>query len=206
MIRYIAVAGTYAAGREMEWDHPDSTFSNFLLANDIIPLMISPLKRYAWSTSLDGLDKSNDDWDAAGRALAYYVMPPLADKTLLPPSETYIIAHSHGGNVAAYACGKYGLKVNGLITVGTPVRKDMDSIYKEAAKNIDHHLHLHAGWQDYMQILGAIGDGRWGIHREMPYAERNDVMPKGHGDILRDPTLFKTWVDKGWISYFKGKK
>lgn len=206
MIRYIAVAGTHAAGRGMEWDHPDSALTSFLRENGAVPLTISPLKRYAWSTALDGIDGNDETWDAAGRALAHYVVPPLAEKSLLTPEDTYIIAHSHGGNVVAYACGKYGLKVNGLITIATPVRGNLDGLYKEAAKNISRHLHLYAGWRDYMQILGAIRDGRWGIHREMPYATKNDKMPKGHGDILRDPSLFPNWVSAGWLDFWKGEQ
>jgi hypothetical protein len=154
---------------------------------------------------LDGLDGNDENWDAAGRALAHYIMPPLCDHAIIPPSETFIIAHSHGGNVVAYACGVYGLKVSGLITVATPVRKNMDAVYKKAAENIDRHLHLYAGWKDYMQILGGLFDGQWGIHRDMPYAEKNAKMPGGHGDILRDPKLFQNWLDKGWLDYFKGK-
>lgn len=205
MIRYIAVAGTHAAKREAEWDHHQSPFTLFLRENGASPLVISPLKRYAWSTNIDGIDSADTTWDAAGRALAHYVYPPLAEKSMLPPSETYAIAHSHGGNVIAYACGKYGLKINGLITVASPVRKNLFPLYEEASKNIERHLHLYAGYKDYMQILGSMFDGRWGIHREHPFAEKNAKMPGGHGDILRDPALFKHWVDEGWLDYFKGK-
>lgn len=206
MIRYIAVAGTHAAGREVEWDHPDSPLTTFLRENGASPLMISPLKRYQWSTALDGLDNNDETWDAAGRALAHYIVPPLANESLLPTEETFIIAHSHGGNVVAYACGKYGLKVNGLITVATPVRGNLDRLYKEASNNVNRHLHLYAGWKDFMQILGSIRDGRWGIHRQMPYAEKNAKMPEGHGNILRDPKLFSRWIDEGWLDFWKGKQ
>jgi pimeloyl-ACP methyl ester carboxylesterase len=205
MIRFIAVAGTHAMNRgDAEWDNPDSPLTLFLRANGVSPLTVSPLKRYAWSTAIDGLDKTNGTWDAAGRALAHYIVPPLAEKSLLPPKETFIIAHSHGGNVVAYACGKYGLKVNGLITVATPVRDDLHDLYEAASCNIERHLHLYAGWRDYMQILGSIMDGSWGIHRKMPYA-KNKKMPGGHGNILRDPKLFEYWVKEGWLDYFKGK-
>lgn len=204
MIRYIPVAGTHAVKRGWDWDDPNSAFNEFLKDHGIVLLMISPLKRYAWSTALDGLDATNETWDAAGRALAHYIAPPLLDTALIPQEELYVIAHSHGGNVVAYACGKYGLKINGLITVGTPIRKDLEEIYEAASHNIKRHLHLHAGWRDYMQALGALFDGRWGIHRKHPFA-KNAKMPKGHGDILRDPTLFHNWLDKGWLDYFMGK-
>jgi len=206
MIRYIAVAGTYGARREHDWDAPDSNFNAFLKGQDIMPLIVSPLKRYAWSTMLDGLDQTNDTWDAAGRALAHYIVPPLLDQSLIKPEDTYLIAHSHGGNVVAYACGKYDLKVNGLITVGTPIRGEMQEMYEAAAPNITRHLHLHAGWKDYWQALGALFDHRFGIHRKHPCAEKNAKMPKGHGNILREPELFHYWTDNGWLDYFKGEQ
>src|SRR5574339_654723 len=118
MIYYITVAGTSGATAQGDWYLPDSDFSKFLEEHGCIQLELNPLKRYMWSTALDGVDANNSTWDAAGRALAHYIAPPLLDKSLVAPQDTYIIAHSHGGNVVAYACGKYGLKINGLITVG----------------------------------------------------------------------------------------
>src|SRR4051812_10742738 len=117
MIHYITVAGTWGAHHEQDWYSPDSNFIKFVLEHDAEQLETNPLKRYMWSTGLDGIDKHNDTWDAAGRALADYIAPPLLGKPLIAPQDTYIIAHSHGGNVVAYACAKYGLKIDGLITV-----------------------------------------------------------------------------------------
>jgi pimeloyl-ACP methyl ester carboxylesterase len=158
-----------------------------------------------WSTELDGINNEHNTWDAAGRALAHYITPPLLSDSLVKPEDTYLIAHSHGGNVVAFACGKYGLKVNGLVTVGTPVRKDLYAIYEAASSNISRHLHLYAGWRDYWQAFGALFDGRFGIHREHPFATRNDQVPKGdHGSILRDREFFRLWLDRGWLEYWKG--
>lgn len=204
MIRYIAIAGTGGIRRATDWDWPDSAFTKFLVKRGCEPLVISPLKRFMWSTMPDGIDKSNDTWDASGRALAHYICPPLADDCMLKPEETYIIAHSHAGNVVAYACGKYGLKVEGLITIGMPIRKDMYEVYEAANKNIKRHLHLHAGWKDYWQVFGALFDGRFGIHRKHPFAV-NAKMSGGHGTVLRDPNQFHLWDDKQWIDFWLGK-
>lgn len=204
MIRYIAVAGTHGIERDEDWDSPESPFNSFLAMHGIEPLVISPLKRYKWSTAIDGIDNNNYTWDAAGRALAHYIIPPLGQDSLLKPTETFIISHSHGGNVVAYACGKYGLKVDGLITVATPIRNELKDLYEAATANVCRHLHLHAGWRDYMQILGSMFDGKFGLHRKHPYA-RNAAMPGGHGSILRDKELFPYWLDKGWLDYFSGK-
>lgn len=206
MIYYIATAGTFAINREVEWYQPDSDFSKFLLDNGCKQLETNPLKRYMWSTALDGVGDANDTWDAAGRALAHYIVPPLLGKSLVKPEDTYIIAHSHGGNVVAYACGKYGLKVNGLVTVGTPIRGDLYDVYKSALPNITRHLHIYAGWRDYWQLWGALFDGRFGIHREHPFAHRNERVPEGdHGSVLRDPKFFPLWTERGWLDFWIGK-
>ncbi len=207
MIQYITIAGTHGIRRVLDWDSPESNLSHFLLQHDCKQLVTSPLKRYMWSTSADGIDDHNDVWDASGRALAHYIAPPLADNPLVAPKDTFLIAHSHGGNVVAYACGKYGLKINGLITVGMPIRGDLDDVYKAAAGNIERHLHLYAGWRDYWQNLGAMFDGRFGIHRKHPYAGKNGKVSGGdHGSILRDVKFFHMWLDNGWLDYWTGKK
>ena len=205
MIYYITVAGTSGAKAQGDWYLPTSELSKFLLVHGCEQLELNPLKRYMWSTALDGIDADNTTGDAAGRALAHYIAPPLLDRSLVKPEDTYIIAHSHGGNVVAYACGKYGLKINGLITVGTPIRKDLHDIYKDASSNISRHLHLYASWRDIWQLLGSLFDGRFGIHRKHPFATKNDRVPKGdHGSILRSKDFFNLWLEKGWLKFWMG--
>lgn len=202
MLRYITVAGTNAAGKH-DWDCIDSPFTKFLEANEYGQLVPDVLERYEWSTALDGVEGDNNTWDASGRALRDYFIPPLYHQSLLAAKDTFIISHSHGGNVVAYACGKYGLKINGLITVGTPIRGDMYDMYKAAHENIDHHLHLHGGWKDYWQVFGALFDGRFGIHREHPFAV-NIKVPGGHGSVLREQKYFPLWVSRKWLPYWGG--
>jgi hypothetical protein len=205
MTRYIAIPGTGTEKRNFDWHLPTSALSKLFLENGCEQLELNPLKRYMWSTALDGIDDKHLVWDSAGRALAHYIIPPLLGESLLKPEDTFIIAHSHAGNVVAHACGKYGLKINGLITVGMPIRKDLYDIYKAAAPNITRHLHLYAGWRDYWQWWGALFDGRFGIHREHPFAHENRKVSGGnHGSILRDPEFIPLWLDRGWLDYWKG--
>lgn len=205
MIYYITVAGTFGARKGNDWFLPNSDFSKFLHEQGCDQLETNPLKRYMWSTALDGVDADNTVWDAAGRALAHYIAPPLLGESLVKPEDTYIIAHSHGGNVVAYACGKYGLKINGLITIGTPIRKDLYEVYQAASPNITRHLHLYAGWRDYWQVLGALFDGRFGIHRKHPFARSCKIPGGDHGSVLRDKKFFPLWLDRGWLNFWLGK-
>lgn len=205
-MKYIAIAGT-GAGNKLDWHLPTSDLSKFFLLQGLEQLETNPLKRYMWSTKLDGIDSVNETWDAAGRALAHYIAPPLLGESLVKPEDTYCIAHSHAGNVVAYACGKYGLKINGLITVGTPIRKDLYEIYQAAVPNISRHLHIYAGWRDYWQILGSLFGGQFGIHRKHPFTVHNEQVPGGnHGSILRDPKFFPLWLERGWLDYWQGKE
>jgi pimeloyl-ACP methyl ester carboxylesterase len=204
-IYYITIAGTFGAKHALDWYAPTSDFSKLLRENDCEQLEVHPLKRYMWSTAIDGVDNNHTTWDASGRALAHYIAPPLLGESLVKPEDTYIIAHSHGGNVVAYACANYGLKINGLITVGTPIRKDLHDIYKAASPNIARHLHIYAGWRDYWQWWGALFDGRFGIHRKHPFATHNKQVPKGdHGSILRDKHFFPLWLERGWLAFWRG--
>lgn len=205
-MRYIPVAGTWGIKQPLDWFSPFSNFTKFMARNGHLPLISDPSKQFMWDTELDGITEDYV-WDAAGRSLASFVMPPLLGKTLVAPEDTYIIAHSHGGNVVAFACAKYGLKINGLVTVGTPIRKDLYPVYEAAAENINHHLHLYAGWRDYWQILGSLGllMNNFGIHRKHPFATLNAKVPGGdHGSILRDSSFFHYWLDNNWLNFWVG--
>lgn len=203
-IRYLAIAGTGGAWRADEWHHPKSPFCSFLRTRGLAPIVEDDRRGYGWDTAVDGVFGRDDIWDYAGRNLFHYFVPPMGSgEPSIQPTETFIITHSDGGEVVAYACGKYGLKINGLITVATPIRKNLTPLYEAAAKNITRHLHLHAGWLDYIQVLGSLFDGGFGIHREHPFAI-NQQIPGGHDDVLRRPELFPLWESEGWLDIWRG--
>lgn len=206
MIRYTAVAGTGGAWRADEWHHPTSPFCSYLRTQGFAPLVEDDRRGYGWDTAVDGILGADDIWDYNGRSLYQYFVPALGSgEPSIPPEDTFIITHSHGGNVLAYACGKYGLKVAGAITVATPIRASMMPLYEAASKNITRHLHLHAGWLDYIQVAGSLFDGGFGIHREHPFAI-NRKMPGGHVDILQRPELFPLWASEGWLDIWRGEQ
>src|SRR5678815_5146950 len=102
--------------------------------------------------------------------------------------------------VVAYACA-HGLRINRLLTMGSPVRQDMHAIYAQARPNIGHWLHLHSDRSDRTQWLGELFDGHLGIVRNQPFADVNLGVPAvAHSNLLNDPDLFHLWAEDGLIA------
>ncbi|MDP3909921.1 MAG: hypothetical protein Q8Q14_05985 [Gemmatimonadales bacterium] len=199
-MKAILIGGTHSFGRE-DWHDENSPFARDVLAPAGIEVVAPDGRPYLWSGALDGVIGSNTKWESAGYHLLAYAVPPLAPEHRIPSAELIVIAHSHAGQAAAYAFA-YGLKGT-LVTIGTPVRKDMQPVWGDAHRNISRHLHLYSK-RDWWQLFGAIGDGVLGILRTFPEPTRNDEMPKGHGDVLRDVALFPLWQERGWVAFIRG--
>lgn len=159
---------------------------------------------FVWTTDLGGAlgRRRFVDWKAAGEALRWYatlkVLQSLKAGEKEPfPVEVNVVAHSHGGAVAAYAAARrvIGFRVKILVTVGTPVRADMRTIYARARKRVDRWVHLWAPG-DRWQALGELLDGALGIERQMSGAENLKVEGVSHRGLL-DPAL---WRARQWFS------
>jgi hypothetical protein len=201
---YLGVPGTHGSRREDEWNHLGSPFTNYLLRRGFVSVEERAIVPFRWSTDYDSGRGGREDWIALGYALYYYHVPPLRPELSIPGARTRLICHSHAGNGAFYAAS-FGLKIDCLITVGTPVVGRMDSVVEAARPNIARWLHLYSK-RDLVQLAGELWDGRWGFRRKFELADRNEEMPKGHGDVLRDKDLFPLWVDRGWLAYLRGDK
>jgi len=194
---YVAVPGTWATRRSAEWSEDRSAFSKFMQGHYCYNMSGKASSPYYWSTDLD-LSGGHQDWRAGGAALTYYIAPPLFPSHRYPPADTNLIVHSHGLQVALYACAA-GLQINCLVSVSSPVREDMASIATRARKNIGYWLHIHSDWSDRWQWFGTLLDGKFGITREHPLADRNEeVEAAGHGGVLMDPNFFHLWYQRGW--------
>lgn len=200
----ILVAGTWAwqDDGKTNWFCPGHPFGQFLTEQGFPPTYDGD-KPFIWSTDLAGVPffTSKKDWAAGGAALAYFVK----EKLQCPGEQTAIIEHSHGLQVVAYAAAEHDLKINTLISVGSPIRKDMQKQYEALRSNTKYWLHIHSDKSDHMQWFGELFDGHFGIVRETPLADRNDFVPKvGHSDLLYYPNLYHFWKDKGWLLHLKG--
>jgi hypothetical protein len=193
----ILVSGTWGAGygRNRDWWRPGSEFSAMLTRGGY-PLL-SDTEPFVWSTNVDGVGALNLDWETAGWALKWYVE---AKAKRARPS---VIAHSHGGQVVAYAAAA-GARFDAVLTVATPVRQDLDGQYRDLRAATRQWVHISTdekagiGWQ----LLGAIGIRTAGqtATRAMPLAHKNIFVPGySHGELVERAALWLPEPDgKGW--------
>lgn len=175
----------------LPWWHPQSTFG-LEAAGHGVTLIDAAEPFLGWSSSLDGLMGDNVTWYAGGQALRYFAHAkhPPVDGQWRPVS---VVAHSHGGQVALYACAQ-GLIVDVLITVGTPVRADMEAVAERARPNITRWVHLYSD-VDVWQAAGGVGDGHLGVMRTFPQATANVLEPRvSHSELL----MPSRWTERDW--------
>lgn len=184
-------------GRNDEWYKRGSDFVRAAYAHDLDLVSDKP---FLWSGKVGGLptftpDDPDDVLDDAGRLewaneaqhAVYYCA------AYRPGQEVSIIAHSHGGAVALLAIAYGKLKVRHLITVSTPVRRDMCVARMLVQQRISGTwLALHGDfWKDWMIKAGELFDGHFGWSMNFPEAHANrHVIGHGHSTMLADPRVF----------------
>ena len=197
----ILVAGTFALDPEalegllrdrqfdhLPWWHPASPFGRASVAHGTI-VVAEP---FIWSTALDGVIGFNTGWYSAGAALRYFA------RYVTPRTPISLIVHSHAGQIAAYAAAQ-GLEIDVLVTLGTPVRCDMQPTRRAARPRIRRWVHVYSP-NDPVQLEGEQldGGGIFSWPRQMPEADENveepTEEPDAHGK-LHDPAL---WTARGW--------
>lgn len=202
----VAGTGSWKLGEAGDWYFPDSPFVKLLTEEGVeVKFDGNGIPRpFVWDTALAGVPffTSTKEWAAAGASLAYFARPA-----------TNLIVHSHGLQVALFSLADWGLKADVMISVGSPVREDMMEVAKRARKNIGFWLHIHSDSSDRWQWYGELFDGGWKhwfpggeprIVRTHPLADVNDSVPGvGHSELLRDPSTFHFWKERGWLEKLK---
>jgi hypothetical protein len=201
--QFLAVNGTHENRNREQWSNPESALSKFLERHGLMNIAHSAMLPYDWSDDIDFTAGNHGDWIAGGRSFFYYVAPPLRPEYAWPAEDTVAVTHSHGLQVALYAA-KLGLKIDRLLDIAGPVRKDMMPVAQEARPNIRRWMHVHSDRSDHMQWFGEFGDRHFGIVRKHPLADDNVEIEKvGHGGLLRDPKFFPLWLERGLINFLK---
>ena len=91
------------------WWHPNQPFTNYLNTVSIRQLYTGPNPPFSWS---------GGNSDAARQAGASLLVNWVQQNPA--PDSLFIVAHSHGGNVAMLA-SRQGVKIDRLINLGTPI-------------------------------------------------------------------------------------
>lgn len=211
-IPFLAVPGTWAwnGSSAGQWYDPHSLWSVAMRQRGFEHqhLLIGDPRPFVWSTDINGQQfwrrwfgfaPKVNDWQAAGHNLYAYCVPAVAPDRRVPSSHLHVIAHSHGLQVVLFACAD-GLKINTLVSVGSPVRADLLDVARRARPNIRFWWHFHSDATDRWQWLGETGDGKWqwpwAVDRTHPFADQNVGLPGvGHSNILHDTRIFnEVWA------------
>lgn len=187
--KLIALPGTH--GFEDDWYRPNSFFMQEAKRHGVE--LFNEEDPFIWSTNIDGLIGRNDGWSAAGSSLRWYIGKK-CEHGIKPHPSVNIIAHSHAGQIAAYAMAQR-VKCHTLITVGTPVRKDMEDIWKMARPYMQYWFHIRTKGFDKWQFLGSISRWRPSSNRDFDLANLNYVIPGETHYGLLDPNL---WTSRYW--------
>jgi hypothetical protein len=194
----VCVAGTndWSDDQSVRWYCKGSPFIQLLERRGMCPFFTPDCgDPFIWSTDLGGIGFGNSDhkvWAAAGRSLKNFCVPPLAPHLRIPKDQLQIITHSHGVQVALYAAAA-GLKIDRLISVTGPVRRDMEPVIEKARPNIRYWRHVWTGG-DWWQLMGGLFDRRLGVTRKFKQADNNVKIPGiGHSGLFRDPSFLAEW-------------
>lgn len=200
------ISGTWGHGGQGSygWWRPPSVFiAN--LKNAGLEL-VDEHDYFDWSTDLDGVESDHTNWKTAGKALYWWWVahgrPPLS-----------LLGHSHGPQNIAYAL-QYSIslddpmRLHHLVTVGTPVRGDMRTVWAAAEPLIEDHTHIYTEELiklpddlEYQKLGSLPLQHDFPFTRAMPWASRNvEVMPATTHHGLMWPQL---WNDHNLWQYLK---
>lgn len=218
--RFTGVHGTMH--RDPEWARSEAPLRKLFNENNLVPLY--PDDPFCWSGDVNGWQfwrrftgrysgGDREDWEAGGSALRWYLAGAKVE-------DRGCIAHSHGLWPVIEAAA-HGLKIPWLISVGSPIREDMEDRIKLARPNIGAWLHIYDPHFDWWGMWGSFGDGKFNWNRAQRYAgEAHDyrdsvlysrfwpraggndpITGVGHSGILVDPQHFHYWTDRNWWAF-----
>ena len=208
MMLYIPIAGTRVPWRGRnanphDWYRRSSPFDHLVADHGLVRVEQdrdpeTPDRGY-WSGDVGGLllqrawpwADAHAPWKQGARELVTF----LARRWAEFGGGVTLVAHSHGGQVVAYAVEalRYEEPVPvHVITVDMPVRRDMAPVYGEAQQAAATWTHLYSerGWRSRFRWLG----NRFGP-RELTGATRNLEVAGGHSGILSDTKHMQQWHD-----------
>lgn len=108
----------------------------------------------------------------------------------VPWKDRNVIVHSHAGQIVALMAMlplEYRVALHSIVTVCTPVRRDLFSAYAEIGCPW-LHLTDRSFRRNRMQIWGALWDRSFRVDWAMPAPAVTHIQPGiGHSQLLREP-------------------
>lgn len=199
MTTVILVEGTWGG----DWARARSSFSMLLKAHDCMPMRFQ-----GWSGDVSGVpnflaSKKHSAWIAGGYAFADFI-------ERLDFHDRNVICHSHGLNPVIYACARRGVKLRRVVSVCSPVRRDMEPQARALVKHCEQWRHVHSDGGDWMQFFGEVFDRHWGWTRSWRIRGASNLVNVtipgiGHSKLLNDPAFLHKWVSEGLIDFLHGE-
>ena len=219
---YVPIAGTWSRQKDDpgDWYKPGSAFDTELVGLGYSRCPHLPARTGFWSGDLNGLylqrifGKDKDDWLNGGRALAQFIVDRqdiLGNDDADRDIDVVLIAHSHGGQVVAFALAMLlergesrCLRNVRVVTVDMPVRsgkvlgllpRGMGKTYKAALVAVARRwTHLYDGKWNKTRVTGSHAGPR-----KLEGACRNIEIGGGHSGVLRAPNTgaWSCYLDPG---------
>jgi pimeloyl-ACP methyl ester carboxylesterase len=160
------------------------------LTGDNGPFAGQGLDLLDWSdTGINGAGNSRGARKKAAKRLFDDV---LAHHTANPDDPINLVAHSHGGNVAILATNMLaaeGIKVENLVTIGTPVREyklDKDVTVGQHVNVYNVYDNVQTGGGGILRVFGS---------RDFKGAENiNAKDAKGHSSMHKNQDIWKKYI------------
>lgn len=200
-INYIPIHGTWAIDEdETAWWKPTGPFALFAKRSNVF--QYDEMPPFIWSSDISGFkynlqsgSAKHTDWRAGGWSLYYYLRQ-------VPLEKRNLIIHSHGIQPVLY-CASFGMQINNIISVCSPIRSDMGSRTDMARHHINRWLHIYDN-KDVIGWLGQFGDGRFFGSRKEPRADTNvELKGVNHSDILKLGGRMDLWIQNGWFDFLR---
>lgn len=201
---FLPIAGTWDWNEDerIAWWEQSSPFINFMNSQNFF--LKFPECPFEWSTGLEGLPFTKyRQWKAGAKALGYYMDGPSYGNPW-PLEDRNFIVHSYGLYIILYYAS-WGGKINNLISIGSPIRHDVNSVALLAKANIKGTwLHLRDEKFDFIGTLGGFFDKNVGFARKNPWCTREDALDKvGHSDLIKKPEKFYHWLESNRLEVLR---
>lgn len=142
------------------------------------------------------------DWIAGGKAFRWW-----RTAKGVPLEHMNLIVHSHALQIVLYAAAEWHepLFVNRMISIGSPLRKDvMRDVGDAALSRIGAWLHVTDARFDLVQTLGRFGDGGFGSAALPANVEVLQLLHVDHSELLCNPRVFPMWSGHGLLAFLQG--